>query len=209
MEIAFFEVYEDWEREELKQHFPKATFFKEKIQDVDTIILEKYDIISVFIYSKVSEDILSQLPNLKLLSTRSTGFDHIDMKYCESKNIDVITVSHYGENTVAEFTFALLVNISRKIMPSVTRVKSGSFDFSGLQGFDLVGKTIGLIGFGRIGQKFAKMCIGFEMKVKVFDVNSHMESLQNVGEILGVEFAELDEIYSSCDIISLHVPLQL
>lgn len=205
MNIAFFEVCEQWEREEIKKTFPNALFFEEKIQDVELDKFKHCEIISVFIYSSVNFELLSQLPNLKLITTRSMGMDHIDKKYCEENNIEIQNVAHYGENTVAEFTFALLITISRRVIQSVNRVKSGNFDFSNLQGFDLAGKTVGLIGFGNIGKKFAKMCVGFEMHVKVFDVNA--DKMKDIGEKIGVEFVSLDEIFGGSDIISLHVPL--
>ena len=133
------------------------------------------------------------------------GMDHLDTNYCKENNIICSNVAHYGENTVAEFTFALLITISRKIIQSTTKVKNGSFDFSNLQGFDLAGKTIGLIGFGKIGKKFAKMCKGFEMNVNVFDPNS--DKMKDEGEKIGINFITLDEIFTQSDIISLHVPL--
>ena len=207
MKIAFFEIHEEWEIEEIKQTFPDTQFFNECIQDVSLDVLKQFEIVSVFIYSKLDRELLEQLPNIQLISTRSMGMDHIEMKYCEEKGIKVVNVAHYGENTVAEFTFALLITISRKIIQSTNRVKSGGFEFSDLQGFDLAGKTIGLIGFGKIGQKFAKMCVGFEMNVLVSDVRSEEENMQEIGKRIGIEFVSFDEIISQSDIISLHVPL--
>lgn len=205
MKIAFLEVTESWEKEEIKKYYPKAKIFEEKIQDLEISKLKEFEIISVFIYSKVDEKILKNLPKVKMVATRSTGFDHININYCQKKNITVCTVPHYGENTVAEFTFGLLLSISRKIIDSVNRVKTGSFDFCGLRGFDLHGKTVGIIGFGNIGQKFAKMCKGFEMNVIAYD--AFADKLENKAKEMGVKLVSLDNLYKQSDIISLHIPL--
>ena len=145
-----------------------------------------------------------KIPKLKLIATRSTGFDHIDLEYCKKKSIAICNVPHYGENTVAEFTMALLLNITRKLNSAINRVKTGIFNFDGLRGFDLSGKTIGIIGFGNIGQKFAKICKGFEMKVIVYDINS--KKLSRIGKKIGIEFVNLETIFKESDILSLHVP---
>ena len=104
----------------------------------------------VFVTSHVGQTEIDKCPELKLISTRSTGFDHIDTTYAKEKNIAVATVPMYGENTVAEFAFALLLTISRKITASIARAKGGSFSSDGLEGFDLKGKTIGVVGTGSI-----------------------------------------------------------
>ncbi len=207
MNIVFFEVKEDWEIRAIKRKFigHNLKIFRESIEEVKISKFKNAEIISVFIYSKCSKEILRNLPKLKLIATRSTGYDHIDINYCKKNKINICNVPHYGENTVAEFTFALLLNISRKLTSSINRVKTGVFSFDGLRGFDLAGKTIGIIGFGNIGQKFAKMCKGFEMNVIVFDVNS--EKLKEIGENMGIKFVELDELFKKSNIISLHIPL--
>jgi len=147
------------------------------------------------------------MPNLGLVTTRSTGFDHVDVEACKDKGIFVCSVPHYGENTVAEFAFALMLNISRKLMQSVTRVRSGSFDFTGLRGFDLAGRKIGLLGFGNIGQKFAKMCKGFEMEVISYDVFADQPNMQEKAKEIGVTFMDLNSVLTQADVISLHLPL--
>lgn len=205
--IAFFEVTQDWEKKSIYAKFPhQEIFMTDKcIQDVNIEEFKDIEVLSTFIYSTVTADILNQLNNLKLIATRSTGYDHINLETCRNKQIIVTTVPHYGENTVAEFTFAHLLNISRKLKASIDRVRSGSFSFEGLRGFDLAKKTIGVIGFGNIGQKFAKMCKGFDMEVLAFDVFA--DRMQDKAKEIGVTFVDLDTIYSRCDILSIHLPL--
>lgn len=206
MKIVFFDVKESWEREIIAKSFPKdeVVVLEDDVSKAKKDVFDA-DVISVFIYSKCDSSVLSKFSNLKMIGARSTGFDHIDTLYCKKRGISVFNVPHYGENTVAEFTFGLLLAISRKIIESVDRVREGEFSFSGLRGFDLAGKTIGVVGFGNIGQKFAKMCSGFEMKVLIFDVNSGKLS-NKVNEVKG-KFVSLEEIFKSSDVISLHLPL--
>jgi lactate dehydrogenase-like 2-hydroxyacid dehydrogenase len=102
--------------------------------------------LSVFIQSCLDEKALSRVPNLKLIATRSTGYDHIDLAWCRSRGITVSNVPVYGHNTVAEHTFALLLALSRKVIQSHNRGRTGNFSLAGLQGFDLRGKTLGLPG---------------------------------------------------------------
>ena len=104
------------------------------------------DVISPFIYSDLSSNVLKRFSHLKLIATRSTGFDHIDMGYCQKHDITVCNVPTYGENTVAEHVFALLLTISHKLCEAIDRTRKGNFSQEGLQGFDLRGKTLGVIG---------------------------------------------------------------
>ena len=160
------------------------------------------DALGVFIYSKVSKEILDNLPNLKLITTMSTGFDHIDIDECAIKGIPVCNVPTYGANTVAEHTFALILTLSRKLVESVDRTRKGNFTIENLRGFDIRGKTIGIIGCGDIGEHVAKIARGFEMDVIVFDVNKDMGKAKE----LGFRYVEFDELLAKSDIISLHAP---
>ena len=109
------------------------------------------DIISAFIYSDLSEDVLSRFDNLKLIATRSTGFDHIAVDHCQENDILVCNVPSYGQNTVVEHAFGLLLTISHNLYRAIDRTRKGDFSQDGLQGFDLSGKTLGVIGTGDIG----------------------------------------------------------
>lgn len=202
-EIVFFEAKES-DRKYLKQNLKgfKLKFFEECIQDVPVAKFKKADFISVFIYSHVSADIISAMPNLKHVATRSTGFDHIDLDVCTERKIIVSNVPFYGENTVAEHTFALILNLSRKVHLSYLREKNGNYSIDGLQGFDLKGKTFGVIGAGRIGLHAIKIAKGFGMHVKAFDLHQN----NFTSELLHFDYATVDEILKTCDIVSLHMP---
>ena len=129
-----------------------------------------FDAISVFVDSAVTAKVLENFPSLKFIATRSTGFDHIDLVACHERNITVSSVPSYGENTVAEMAFGLLLTLSRRIYEAYDRIReTGNWSFEGLQGFDLKGKTIGIIGTGRIGRHSIRIAHGFDMKVIGYD----------------------------------------
>ncbi len=203
MKIAFFEI-KPWEinfhKKSLKNR--NLVFFKENIADVKASELKDVEVISVSIYSKVNKEELSKLPKLKLITTRSTGFDHIDLKEAKRRKIAVCNVPAYGENTVAEHTFALILSLSRNIHKSYMRSQQKDFSIDGLMGFDLKGKTLGIIGAGKIGLHVVRMARAFDMKVIVFDTRED----GFLADVLGFKYASFDEVLSHSDIISLHAP---
>ena len=207
MKISFFEMKEEWEKEMAAKWFPKdeLVFFEKRIEEVPTFEFSDSEVISTFCSSDVNSDILSKCNNLEFVATRSTGFNHIDLDYCRENRIKVANVPFYGENTVAEFAFGMLLTISRKIIQSVNRVNNGVYSTDGLRGFDLNGKTVGLLGFGHIGQKFAKMCKGFDMNVIAYDVFA--DKLAGVADEIGVKMVSMNEVLKTSDVISLHMPL--
>lgn len=203
--ICFFEITDN-QKEYLNKKLSKnfdLQFFAEEVQNVDKSKFNNAEIIAVFVGSVVDKNTIDSLPNLKLITTMSTGFDHIDIGYAKEKGIAVTNVPTYGENTVAEHTFALILSISRKIIESNKQLKSGDFSSTGLTGFDLKDKTIGVIGCGNIGANVIKMANGFDMKIIGFDLNKS-EALQKE---FGLKYVEMDTLFKESDIITLHVPL--
>ena len=160
------------------------------------------EILSIFTSSRTSEKLLKKLPNLKLITTRSTGYNNVDLEYCKEKDIAVVNVPRYGDVTVAEFTFALLLNVIRKVNIAHAELRQGSINLEKYTGNDLLGKTIGIIGTGAIGAYTAKIAYGFGMKILTYDPFPSEE----LKEKLGVEYVELEELFKKSDIISLHVP---
>ncbi|MBD3362970.1 hydroxyacid dehydrogenase [Candidatus Dojkabacteria bacterium] len=203
MKIVFFEI-QDWEKEIIQRQFPdlELEFFKEPLTQHSIEKLKATDILSVFIYSKITRQMIHQLPNLKFITTRSTGFDHIDLEACRDNNIQVGNVPYYGENTVAEHTFGLILSLSRNIHKSYVRVQRNNFSTEGLKGFDLKDKTIGVIGTGRIGLHVIRMAGGFGMDILAYDINQD----GFLAEVLGFEYVGLDEILKNSDVVTLHVP---
>lgn len=203
--VAFVET-SDWEKEYLNS-FPDfieiADLYSEKIDEENAERFESYEIISCFINSKFNKEIIDKLPNLKFISTRSTGFDHIDIEYAKQKGINVSNVPSYGSHTVAEYTFALLLCLIRKIYDAYHRVReTGVFSTDGLKGKELYNKTIGVIGTGRIGINVIKIAKGFEMNVLAYDKYPNNELAQK----LGFQYVSLEELLKNSDIVTLHVP---
>jgi D-lactate dehydrogenase len=202
--IVFFEI-EKWEEELVKNTLPdhQLVFTEEKL---DKNTFGKYvdmEVASPFIYSEVSQEVLAGLPGLKFIATRSVGFDHIDTVFARQKGVAVSNIPKYGGDTVAEHTLALILAISRKLIPSVERTKHGNFSLDNLTGFDLYGKTLGVIGAGHIGRKVIEMAKCFGMKILVY-TKTKDEALVMDDK---VSYAEsLDFLLGNSDIITLHVP---
>lgn len=160
------------------------------------------DGIGVFVTSHVTREILDRLPSLKVVAAVSTGFDNIDVDACRERNIAVCNVPHYGEATVAEFAFGLILALARKFRPMFARTARGDFSRTGLQGMDLNGKTLGLIGTGRIGSHLARIAHGAGMNVVAYDPHPKPA----LTEEYGVRYLSLDDIFRQAGVISLHVP---
>ena len=158
--------------------------------------------IAIFLQSNISKKILNHLSNLKVIATMSTGFDHIDLEACRQRNIRVCNVPAYGDNTVAEYAFGLIIALARKLKPTFDRVERGIFNRTGLMGMDLKGKTLGLIGTGRIGSKMAKIGSAFEMVIIAYDPEPNEE----LEKSYGVRYKELNDLAKESDVVSLHVP---
>lgn len=202
MKYAFFEL-EEWEQEYFKKEITNAelVFYDAPLSE-ETPDIQTFDAVIIFIHSQLNKDLLDKMPNLKMISTMSTGFDHIDIEECKRRNIVVSNVPTYGETVVAEHTFALLLAIARKLPESIERVKKGNFMPGGLTGFELRGKTIGVIGVGSIGKNVIKIAKGFGMNPIVYKRNPDYK-LENE---LGCKFVDLAVLYQQSDIISLHIP---
>lgn len=203
--IVFLEV-EAWEEDILKRLCPPAWQVRYYAQEADRIDLGEIgdaQILSVFIYSDLDAPLLSQLPSLRMIATRSTGFEHIDTAFCRERDIVVSNVPSYGANTVAEHTFALLLALTRNIYQARERTLRDDFSFQGLQGVDLMGKVLGVIGTGQIGQHVIRIAKGFEMQVLAYDPYQNKAA----SERLGFEYVDFDALLARSDVISLHSPL--
>ncbi len=201
--IAFTDC-EGWEKDYLASRLPGHDFIllDHSLSPADYPNLAKVEILAPFVSSSVDREVIKALPNLKFVTTRSTGFDHIDLSAAQERGIKVSNVPYYGENTVAEHTWALILALSRKIFQSYEHTEKGNFSTQGLRGFDLKGKTLGLIGCGHIGSHVAKIAQGFDMKVVVFDVKPN----DVLAEQIGFTYLSLDALLKESDVISLHTP---
>ncbi|MCL4418797.1 hydroxyacid dehydrogenase [Patescibacteria group bacterium] len=203
MKIGFFEI-EGWEEELLLKQFSghELSFSKEKI-DPAKLTATNFDAISIFVESHLDRSILNLFPNLKFITTRSTGYDHIDLAACKERGIVVSFVPGYGDNTVAEYAFGLILNLTRKIYDAIDQIKEKeSFSLLSLRGIDLKGRTIGVIGAGRIGQEVVKIAKGFGMNVLATSPHQDAELAQK----LGFTYSSLEDLLKNSDIITIHCP---
>jgi D-lactate dehydrogenase len=204
--VVFFDVDENEQlvlSRELRGDQKFELTFNSQSLDINTTSRAKEaEGIGIFIQSKITTDILKHLPEVKMIATMSTGFDHIDLKACKARNITVCNVPFYGDNTVAEYAFCLILSLARKLKPTLERVEKGVFSRTGLIGTDIKGKTLGLIGTGRIGSYMARLGFAFGMKVIAYDVRPD----NRLKEEYGTEFMSLDELLEKADVVSLHVP---
>jgi len=203
--IAFFGV-KSWEREVIERQIIRLDsfgvgIFKGEIQD-NIELAAKYDILSPFVNSRLTKEVLAKLPNLKLVATRSTGMDHVDLQECKKRKITVVNVPIYGSDTVAEYAIGLLLAVTKKIVVAHQSVEDGLFNPEGLTGVDLKGKTIGVIGTGKIGQNVIRIARGFRMKVLGVDRRSDPK----LAKRMGFKYADLETCLKQADFVTVHVP---
>jgi len=202
MKIAFFEV-KNWEKDYLKEKLDdkEVIFFETPLTKDNIDTAKDFDIIASFIYSDLHKEVVSHLPHLKFIATMSTGFDHIDVSYAKEKGIKVSNVPTYGANTVAEHAFALMLCLAKNIYPSIERTRSGNFSLDGLTTFDLKGKTLGIVGMGKIGKEVADIARGFEMRVLAYDIHENKKLAKEVG----FTYVSLEQLLKLSDIITIHL----
>lgn len=193
---------EAWEREPMQHAFPNAVTSSDPINE--GMELGDPEALAIFIYSKIGPAELGRMPHLKYITTMSTGYDHIDLEACRQRGITVSNVPAYGEQTVAEHALALLLTLTRNILPSVAQTKQGNFSVEHVRGTDLGGKTAGVIGTGRIGKHLIAMLKGIGMTVIASDPFPDTAAAKN----LGFTYVDMDTLLKNADVVSLHCPAQ-
>lgn len=202
LKIAFLEVDKE-DVKQVKTAYPDSVVLAQP--STKKGVLEQCgdaEAMCCFIYSKLTGKELGMLPKLKLLVTRSVGSEHIDLEACKKRGISVCNVPDYGSHVIAEHVFALLLSALRHVREGDERVEGGTFDYRGLRGITLRGKTIGIVGTGKIGRRVAGIAHGFGMKILAVDKCRTMELV----DLLGVAYVDLDEFLARSDIITLHLP---
>jgi D-lactate dehydrogenase len=201
MTIAHFEV-SNFDREYLGKKLDGQNLFFES-NDIENNLekIQDIQILTIFIYTKITPEVLDKLPNLKLIITRSTGFDHIDIQACKQHGIAVCNIPSYGQNTVAEHTFGLILIIAKHLYKQVSNSKKSNFADVGF-GFDLADQTIGIIGTGQIGLKAIQIAKGFGMNVLAYDIYPNLKAEKE----MGFKYVEKNYLLNNSDIISLHIP---
>jgi D-lactate dehydrogenase len=161
------------------------------------------EVLCVYIHHRIGKEFLAVHPALRLIATRSTGYDHIDLAACAERGVAVANVSSCDDQSVAEHTFMLMLAVARRLPEAQQANRKAWFRYQMLRGHDLQGKTLGVIGTGRIGLRVIRIALAFGMKVLACD--PYRQSL--MAEIFGVRYVTLDELLRQSDVITLHVPL--
>lgn len=199
--ILFLDV-EETDRASVRAAFPDVLFGSGSVSEKELIAeCQDAEVISTFI-TKFPRSIIDELPKLKLLCTRTVGYDHIDVDACNERGIVVCNVPDYGSHVIAEHVFALVLSTVRHISAAHERVTQGAFDYHGLRGVALLGKTIGIVGTGHIGRRVAHIAHGFGMNILATDQCRTAE----LETELGVTYVDLETLLKSSDIVTLHVP---
>ena len=204
MKIAYVTPYQG-EGEIVHELFPEheVLFVDEPIHTDVPEGARDADVLSVFVDSTVTAEMIDSMPNLKVLALRSTGFDHVDVSHATGKGIVVSNVPHYGSQTVAEYAFGLMLTLSRRIYSSYDLLRrEGMVDVPRCEGFDLCGKTLGVVGTGAIGRRVCEIARGFRMRVIAFDLYPN----DDLAKELGIEYRAYDEVLEEADIVTFHVP---
>ena len=161
------------------------------------------DVVSIFTGSHIDAALLDAITGTKLIVTRTTGYDHVDLVAAKAKGVQVTNVPGYGSVAVAEHAFALLLAISRRIFDAARQVREeGEFHVTAMQGFDLFAKKIGVLGTGRIGKNAARIAKGFGMQIMLFDAHPDGAFTQEIG----ARYYSLDDVLATADILTLHLP---
>lgn len=188
----------------------EGDFFRHRFARFDPVFVSDLDavpddveILSVFIGEKIDSSFLEKHPRLVFVTTRSTACDHIDVAACRERGIMVAHVAGYGQNTVAEHTFALMFSLARRIPQSTAAAVSGAVTHESFRGFDLRGRTLGVIGAGRVGLQVIRTAAAFGMRVLAFD--SDPRPLYTA--LVDFSYTTLPDLLAQADVITLHVPL--
>jgi D-lactate dehydrogenase len=203
MKVAFFDTkpYDTPSFEKFgKENGIKFKFYETKLNE-DTVALAKgCEAVCVFVNDTVNAAVIDKLEALgvKILALRCAGYNNVDIQYAKDK-LRVVSVPAYSPYAVAEHAMALLLTSIRRVHKAFIRTRDHNFSLNGLTGFDLHGKTVGVVGTGKIGRIFINICRGFGMNVIAYDKFPAKDS--------DIEYVELDELFSRSDIISFHCPL--
>lgn len=185
------------------------THYQLKFYDT-ALNLESIDLLTdsqavcVFVNDQLNAEVIAQLAakNVKVIALRCAGFNNVELEAAKAHGIAVVRVPAYSPHAVAEHAVALIMTLNRKTHKAYNRVREGNFSLERLTGFDIFGKTVGVVGTGKIGEAFAGIMKGFGCRVLAYDIQPHPELIA-----LGIEYVTLNELFAASDIVSLHCPL--
>lgn len=208
MKVAVFDAhrFEQGPLTEINQRFGyELVFFEPRLTPETATLARGFSVVCSFANDRVNAQTLKtlQAEGVELIALRCAGFNHVDLAEAARLNIKVVRVPAYSPYSVAEHAACLILALNRKIHRAYARVRELNFSLDGLVGFDLHGKTVGVIGTGRIGTAFCRIMAGFGCQVLAYDLKPNPE----LANVAGVSYADLSKIIETSDIISLHIPL--
>ncbi len=185
-----------------KKH--ELVYFETSLKQKTVRLAENCDAVCIFVNDRLTRDVIKELAEFKvrLILLRCAGFNNVDIEAASENKIEVLRVAEYTPITVAEHAVALILTLNRKIHKAYNRVREGNFSIERLTGFELSGKTVGIIGTGRIGAAFASIMKGFGCRVVGFDTYPDNRLKDTI-----ISYYPIDEVFKMSDIISLHCPL--
>lgn len=203
MRIAFFDTKpydKEWFNKMNENYGFEIKYYEYKLNPETAILAKDYEVVCAFVNDDINKETINTLyeNGSKLLALRCAGYNNVDFEEAYGK-LHIVRVPEYSPYAVAEHAIALLMTINRNTHRAYKRTTDNNFSINGLMGFDMHGKTAGVIGTGKIGQIFINICKGFGMNVIAYDPYPN--------DSLGLKYVSLDELYSESDIISLHCPL--
>ncbi len=200
--IAFFEC-DQQRREFFQRHLIgyELEFFAENLSEQHLPAIKDCQIISVVNYSPVTREIVSRLPETKLIAVGCTGYNNVDVKACEERGILVSNTPGYSDDAVAEHAITLMLMLLRHAHIACLRAKDNNFSWNGITGNNLKGKTLGIIGTGKIGLKVIEIAKGFGVDIMAYSRNQKPDK----AAALGFRYAPLAEVLAGSDIVSLHL----
>lgn len=208
MTIAFFDTksYDRDTFDRVNKDFGfDIQYFKERLSMNTVSLTNGMDAVCIFVNAECDARVIERMSQygVKLVALRCAGFNNVDINAAKQHGIRVVRVPAYSPHAVAEYAVTLMMALNRKVYRSVYRTREGNFKLNGLLGFDMYGKTAGLIGMGRIAKELIKILHGFGMNILAYDLYPD----KAFAEQYGVKLVTLDELYEGSDIISLHCPL--
>lgn len=182
----------------------ELVFFKESLNSKTTDLAKGFKAVCVFVTDIIDKNCIEKLAQLgvKLIVLRSAGYNNVDIKSAKTNDIKVLRVPAYSPQAIAEHAVALILTLDRKTHKAYNQVRENNFSLQNLMGFNLYGKTIGIVGTGKIGRAFCNIMLGFGCKIIAFDLKENEDLIQK-----GIQYKTFDELLSESDIISIHCPL--
>jgi D-lactate dehydrogenase len=207
MKVAVFSS-KDYDRQSLEtsntKYHHQLSFLKPHLDQDTSILATGFPAVCVFVNDKLDGDVLTYLAEqgTRLIALRCAGFDNVDLKIAMELGLMVVRVPAYSPYAVAEHTVGLMLTLNRKLHRSYFRVREGNFSLQGLLGFDMHGRTVGIVGTGKIGTVVAQILKGMGCNLLAYDLYPNQECRD-----LGVRYVELPELLTNADIVTLHCPL--